>query len=200
MTVVNEEKQHIIKLDRLLSNATAMADALEYYLIEGNVFRTVMVRLPHGLDRVTMSMGELLTSLNILQAKRAALTEQQALQLSATLATVARAREQFNELFHNVVVREIMARLDSINWFLHDCENHRDDCQTIYPAEIRNRQRIEEIVKALGDELTEDVTERIDRIDQRVRAITYPTDFIWPQNMREIYPPDPYWYLYLLPK
>jgi len=197
MTVANQE---VTEVDSMLSNAAAMADALEYYLIEGNIFRTVMVRRPHGLERLTMSTGELLTSVNTLQAQQALLTPEQNAQLENITANIARARTQMHTLFHDIIVREIMSRLDSINWFLHDCENKKADYRANFPSEMRNRQRIEEMLKALGNELSEDVTDRIDRIDQRIRQVTYPADFNWPPAMQEIYPQNPYWYLYLLPK
>lgn len=197
MTVANQE---VTEVDSMLSNAAAMADALEYYLIEGNIFRTVMVRRPHGLERLTMSTGELLTSVNTLQAQQALLTPEQNAQLENITATIARARTQMHTLFHDIIVREIMSRLDSINWFLHDCENKKADYRADFPSEMRNRQRIEEMLKALGNELSEDVTDRIDRIDQRIRQVTYLADFNWPPAMQEIYPQNPYWYLYLLPK
>jgi len=200
MRVTNEEKHTAVELDSMLSNATAMADALEYYLIEGSIFRTVMVHRPHGLERITMSTGELLTLVNILQAKRALLTKEQNDQLVATVATIAHVRKQLHRLFHDMIVREIMSRLDSINWFLHDCENTKDGCEISFPSEMRNRQRIEEMIKALGNELSAEAAERIDRIDQRIRQITRPADFIWTRDVKEIYPQEPYWYLYLLPQ
>ncbi len=200
MRVANEEEQAIAELESMLSCTTAMADALEYYLIEGNIFRTVMVRRPHGFERITMSTGELLASINLLQAKRALLTNAQDAQVDTILANIERTRAQLHTIFYEMIVREIMSRLDSINWFLHDCENGKEGCQINFPAEIRNRQRIEEMVNALGNELSVDVTERIDRIDQRIRQITHPADFIWPKDVKEIYPQEPYWYLYLLPE
>lgn len=199
MMLANAAKLETIELDAMLYNVSAMADALEYYLIEGNIFRTVMVRRPQGLDRITMSIGELLTSINTLRAKQAALSAEQNAQLMSIVASIDQTREQMHTMFHDMIIREIMSRLDTINWFLHDCENNKADCRVSFPAEIRNRQRIEEMIKALGSELAEDVTERIDRIDQRVRQITHPADFIWAQEVKEIYPQKPYWYLYLLP-
>ena len=98
-----------------------------------------------------------------------------------------------------MVIREIMARLDGINWFLHDCEKGKAECQASFPAEMRNRQRIEELVKALGDEMSPDVAERVERIDQRLRQVTHRVDFIWSPEAQPTYPEDPYWYLYSLP-
>ena len=199
MMVAAKEKQDSIEIDYVLTTAATMADALEYYIIEGNIYRVVMARRAHGFERMTMSIGELLTLLNILQAQREQMTRIQAEQLDTIRTTVERTKQQLYIHFHEMVIREIMARLDSINWFLHDCEKGKSDCQVNFPAEMRNRQRIEELVKALGDEMSPDVAERVERINQRLRQVTHRVDFIWPAEARNTYPEDPYWYLYSLP-
>jgi len=197
--VADQEDQKVEEWDHQLTAAAAMVDALAYYLIEGNIFRTVMARQVDGFERITMSIGELLALLNKLQAQRTKATPAQQLQLDAMLANVQRTRNQLHDLFHDMVIREIMARLDSLNWFLHDCENGKAECRLHFPTEIQNRQRIEELVKALDESMVEDVTERMQRIDQRLRRITYKSDFVWPAAVKEIYPEEPYWYLYSLP-
>lgn len=199
MMVAAREKQDSTSIDYVLTTAATMADALEYYIIEGNIYRVVMARRVYGFERLTMSIGELLTLLNILQAQREQMSDTQAEQLETISTTVERTKQQLYIHFHEMVIREIMARLDSINWFLHDCEKGKAECQVNFPAEMRNRQRIEELVKALGDEISPDVAERVERIDQRLRQVTHRVDFIWSPEAQHTYPEDPYWYLYSLP-
>jgi hypothetical protein len=199
MVVAIRDKQELKEVDGILTTAAAMANALEYYLIEGNLYRVVMVRRAHGFERVTMSIGELLTIINTLQAQRLRLAPEQKCQLDAILHTVDCAQCHFALHFQEMMVYEIMARLNRINWFLHDCENGKADCTDKFPAEMRNRQRIEELVKALNREMATDVATRIERIDKRLRHITQRADFIWPAETQSIYPEDPYWYLYSLP-
>lgn len=199
MMVAARAKQDSTNIDYVLTTAATMADALEYYIIEGNIYRVVMARRVYGFERITMSIGELLTLLNTLQAQREQMSGAQAEQLDTIRTTVEHAKQQLYIHFHEMVIREIMARLDGINWFLHDCEKGKAECQVNFPAEMRNRQRIEELVKALGDEMSPDVAERIERIDQRLRQATHRVDFIWPSEAQHTYPEDPYWYLYSLP-
>ncbi|MCE7983635.1 MAG: hypothetical protein DYG89_20875 [Caldilinea sp. CFX5] len=199
MVVVIRDKQELKEVDGVLTTAAAMANALEYYLIEGNLYRVVIVRRAHGFERVTMSMGELLTILNTLQAQRSRMTAEQNRQLDAILHTVGCVQTHFGSHFQEMMVYEIMARLNRINWFLHDCEKGKAGYVDNFPAEMRNRQRIEELVKALGREMGTDVATRIERIDKRLRQITQRADFIWPAETQSIYPEDPYWYLYSLP-
>jgi len=197
--VADRAEQKIGEWTHPLPTAAAMVDALAYYLIEGNIFRTVMVRRDHGFERVTMSIGELLALLYVLQAQRANALPVQRAQLNAMQANMRRTCAQLQDRFHEMVVHEIMARLDSLNWFLHDCENGKEGCRTNFPTEICHRQRVEELVKVVDEAMVEDVAERVARIDQRIRSVTYKSNFIWPAAVREIYPEKPYWYLYTLP-
>lgn len=199
MVVAIRDQQELKEIDRVLTTAAAMANALEYYLIEGNLYRIVMVRCAHGFERVTMSIGELLTILNTLHAQRLHLTPEQNCQLDAIFQTVTDTQKQFLPRFQDLMVYEIMARLNRINWFLHDCEKDKAGCIDNFPAEMRNRQRIEELMKALDREMAIDVATRVERIDKRLRQVTHRTDFIWPAETQSIYPEDPYWYLYALP-
>lgn len=199
MVVAICDKHEHKEADNLLTIAAEMANALEYYLIEGNLYRVVMVRRVYGFERVTMSIGELLTILNTLQAQRLRMTPEQNCQLDAIRQTVDYVQNQFTAHFQEMMVYEIMARLNRINWFLHDCEKGKAGYIDSFPAEMRNRQRIEELVKALHRDMIADVATRIDRIDKRLRQITQRTDFIWPAEAQNLYPEDPYWYLYSLP-
>lgn len=199
MVVVIRDKQEQKEVDGVLTTAAAMANALEYYLIEGNLYRIVMVRRIYGFERVTMSIGELLTILNTLHAQRLQMSAEQNRQLDAIVQTVDCVQTQFAPHFQAMMVYEIMARLNHINWFLHDCEKGKAGCVDNFPVEMRNRQRIEELVKALGRDMATDVATRIERIDKRLRQITRRADFIWPAETQSIYPEDPYWYLYSLP-
>lgn len=199
MMVAAQERQDATDVAYVLTTAAAMADALEYYIIEGNIYRVVMVRRAYGFERMTMSIGELLTLIHMLKMRQIQMSTSQARQLDLIIQTVERAKAQLYLQFHEMVIREIMSRLDSINWFLHDCEKGKAECQETFPAEMRHRQRIEELIKALGEEMSSDVAERVGRIDQRLRDVTHRMDFIWPAEMRHIYPEEPYWYLYVLP-
>jgi len=199
MVVAICDKHEHKEADNLLTIAAEMANALEYYLIEGNLYRVVMVRRVYGFERVTMSIGELLTILNTLQAQRLRMTPEQNCQLDVIRQTVDYVQNQFTAHFQEMMVYEIMARLNRINWFLHDCEKGKAGYIDSFPAEMRNRQRIEELVKALDRDMIADVVTRIDRIDKRLRQITQRTDFIWPAEAQNLYPEDPYWYLYSLP-
>ena len=90
-------------------------------------------------------------------------------------------------------------RLDSLRWCLDECDEDRRRCRTEFPYEMRNRQRVEEICKQLGEEIPADLSGMLNRIDRRIRQNTKGGGFIWDSRLEKIYPPNPYWYLYMTP-
>ena len=104
-----------------------------------------------------------------------------------------------NTRFNERLARELKARLDSLKWFLDDCTDDRARCRTNYPFEIRNRQRIEEILKRIGDDLTDEQRTHLREVDRRLEQNTTGRDFIWDESLQAAFPSDRYWYLYRQP-
>ena len=177
--------------EKVLHTVTIMADALEYYLIEGEIYRTVVAPADRGYERLTMSAGELLSLLQDLAFMREALSAQQQQQLEELRTKITTITERLPERYHQLLEREIIARLDSLNWFLNDCQRDHAACRTQYESEIRNRQRIEEMMRALGTTISDGVAERVQRIDERVREISERAPFVWPNDRQARFPHEP---------
>jgi hypothetical protein len=81
---------------------------------------------------------------------------------------------------------------------LDDCAADARRCRAEYPFEIRNRQRIEEILKELGSDAA-DVKQQVQAVDQRIRSLTHSSGFVWDERLQSAFPNQPYWYLYTTP-
>ena len=92
------------------------------------------------------------------------------------------------------------SRLNSLRWFIDDCRQDRKRCRSEFPYEIRNRQRIEEILKVLGTDLDADLAAQLRQIDERIQYMTVAGDFIWDEKLQPLFPRGVYWYLYVLPR
>ena len=68
-----------------------------------------------------------------------------------------------------------------------------------YPFEIRNRQRIAEIGKALDESGAAALAAQLATVDQRLREMSKEGAFVWDAGVAPVYPHDEYWYLYGLP-
>lgn len=182
-----------------LAIAETMAKELEDYIINNDLYRTIVARTPEGDQRLQMTGGDLLSRLYRLQAQRAALSPDQQARLDSVQKAVETTIYSLRTRFHERLLREVKARLDSLNWYLGDFAQDRLRARTEFPFEIRNRERIEQIVKELGSDLTPELKQNISKIDQRIRMMTVANGFIWDEKLKAAYPPNPYWYLYVTP-
>ncbi len=127
-----------------------MVDELEDYIIDDELYRTVIARTSAGDKNLNMSGGDFLARLGRLQAERAALTEAEQARLDALVKRAEAVIYSLKTRFHERLNREFKARLDGLRWFLDDCAENQSKCRGEYPFEMRNRQRIEEICRSLG--------------------------------------------------
>ncbi|NJN80887.1 MAG: hypothetical protein HC802_00380 [Caldilineaceae bacterium] len=182
-----------------LAIAEAFANELEEYIVGENLYRTMIVRTPRWDENLQMTGGDLLTRLRRLQGERALLAPEDETRLDAVQKLAETTIYSLRSRFHQRLQREAKARLSSLKWFLDDCAQDTRRCRVEFPFEMRNRQRIEEILREVGDELSPELREQLTAIDKRIRGLTHSAPFIWDERLKEIFPPHPYWYLYVLP-
>jgi hypothetical protein len=182
-----------------LAITAEMVNELEEYIIKEDLYRTLFVHTAHGDQSLQMTGGDLLTRLHRLQARHGELTATQQTQLDTLQANATAIIRSLRTRFHERLMREMKSRLDTLKWFLEESGDDRQRFRTNYPFEMRNRQRIDEIVKELGSDTPSDLSERLRNIDQRIRLLTMPSPFIWDEKLKHVYPQSPYWYLYLRP-
>lgn len=176
-----------------------MIPVLEDYIIKDEVYRTVIVPTSVGDQNLRMTGGDLLARLHRLNGERDALTAAQKQRLDAAKAKADQIISSFRTRFQQRLLREMKARLDSLRWFFDDCGGDRQRCRAEYPSEMRNRQRIEEILKEVGKDVSDDLKSMLSRIDKRIREFAKPGQFIWSARLEKVYSRETYWYLYMLP-
>ncbi len=182
-----------------LAVLAAEIEELDDYIIKGDIYRTVRVQTPAGVQTVQMSGGDLLSRLYRLEGERERLSAEQRSR-SKDLALVARSTiYSLRTRFHDLLKREIKTRLDSLNWFLDDVMGDPKRANVEYPYEIRNRQRIQLMTDELGQEITPELKSQISRIDDRIRLIVKPAGFVWDSQLEPIFPRDRFWYMYVTP-
>ena len=183
-----------------LALAQAMAEELEDYLVKDDLFRQMTVRTPAGDQRPQMSGSDLLVRLHRLHGERDSLTSAQRATLDQVQASVDATIKTLRTRFLERLERDMKSRLNSLRWFIDDCRQDRKRCRSEYPYEIRNRQRIEEILKVLGADLGEDLVGQLRQIDERIQSMTVAGEFIWDERLQPLFPRGVYWYLYALPR
>ncbi len=179
--------------------AGIMADELEEYIINDDLYRTIAVPFPIRTPNLQMTGADLLTRLYRLQAERPTLAPALQQQVDDLQQRVTRTIYSLRTRFHARLLREIKARLDSLRWFLDDCLADRQRCHVEFPFEMRNRQRIEEALKEIDYQLPEELQRTLQRIDERIRLLAVASPFLWDERLQPFFPPARYWYLYLRP-
>ena len=187
-----------------LAVVVAMAAQFESYILQGQVYRTVVVPTPGdqrgaGERPVQSSGGDVLARMHKLAAQSDSLSPEQKQALATAKTQIDTATGRLPSHYQALLLREARARLNSLNWFLDDCNENRRECRVQYPFEIRNRQRIAEIHKALDAASADAVATQVASIDQRLQSMLTSGGFIWESSVAHVYPPQEYWYLYGLP-
>lgn len=180
-----------------LAVTEAMVNHLEDYILHDELYRTVIAATPRGEQRLQMTGGDLLARLYRLPYLVDGLTAEQITQLEKLQANAQETIERLRTRFHERLVVELKSRLNSISWFLDDCADDAQRFQVEYPFEIRNRQRIEEILKLVGDTLDEALLNRLSTLDKRIRSAIQAGNFVWDPKLKKAFPKEPYWYLYV---
>ena len=176
-----------------------MIPVLEDYIIKDDVYRTVILPTSAGDQNIRMTGGDLLARLHRLNGERGDLNAAQQQRLDAAQGKADEIIRSLKTRFNQRLLREMKARLDSLRWFFDDCGGDRQRCRVEYPFEMRNRQRIEEILKQTGKDVPADLMALLSRVDKRIREFGVPGGFIWTPRVEKVYPREPYWYLYLSP-
>ncbi len=187
-----------------LAVVEAMAGQFESYILGGQVYRTVVVPTPgdrrgEAARPVQSSGGDVLARLHKLAAQSELLSREQAQRVAEARGAIEKATARLPSHYQALLLREARARLNSLNWFLDDCSENRRECRVQYPFEIRNRQRIAEIAKALEAENASALATQAAAVDQRLQAMLTGGEFVWEAAVAHVYPREAYWYLYGLP-
>lgn len=182
-----------------LAVVEAMVNHLEDYIIRTDLYQTVFASTPRGDQSLQMTGGDLLTRLYRLQYQRDSLTSDQVSHLDLLQTKADETIKSLKTRFYDRLQVEVKARLNSISWFLDDVAGDAQRRRVEYPFEIRNRQRIEEILKLIGDRLDEQLLNHLRSIDKRIRAVTTAGSFVWDKKLEGAFPNTPYWYLHVSP-
>ena len=177
----------------------ALVAELEDYIIKDDLYRTVFVHTADGDVSLQMTGGDLLARLHRLQGEVDALSPDEKRRLAAARQQADATIYSLKTRFHQRLQREMKTRLDSLRYYLDELDEDRRTGGGNFPFEMRNRQRIEEILKQLGSDASGDQLTQLRQIDNRIRQAGKPSGFIWDPRVQHVYPRERYWYLYLRP-
>ena len=122
-----------------LTLVEAMATELEAYIVDSQVYRTLMISGASGNRKVIMTGGDLLARINRLRAHYQNLSPEQQGRFD-TLASKAQSTiYSLRTRFHDLLRRELKARGDQRQW---NEDVRRANSDKTDSAEIQNQQHI----------------------------------------------------------
>lgn len=136
------------RLEDELRLVEAMANELESYIVEGEVYRTLLVATTNGNERRTMSGGDLLTRVQNLQAHAHDLSASQQSRLASAMTKVQSTIYALHTRYNELLRHELKVRRNQLHWNVSRRRARGDDKAD--PAELYNRRHIQAIEDALG--------------------------------------------------
>ena len=181
--------------------AEAMASELSDYLLDDRLFRQIVVQVPLGTQQPKMTLGGLLSRLQMLQFRAAALEPAERSRVEQVAAAVDQARRTYRASWASFVRKEIKSNLDSWRWYMDECFR-RGGCASTYPAEVRARVRLALLLTEATGAGFEILAEQghLRRLDSQLRNVWRDGAFLLDPGLRGLYPADSFWWLYGLPK
>lgn len=188
------------RIETTLAITEAMVDELTDYLMGGKLYRQVMVQTPDGFKQPKMTIGALLENIETLQWQRNALNAEQQAALESIAGRVDIGRRAFSDSWEALLRRELKALLDSWKWYLDDVA--RDEkARENYANESRIRTRIDLVQRALaGDPQVSAERRELGELDERLKGMMQPGDYVGPAGGQAHYPRGEAWWLYGAPE
>ena len=175
----------------------AMAANLTPYLYENELYGMLAQNLPR------LTVGGLLFRLYRLRALEEKLDSGQLERLRDSHINFEQLRSEWMVHYEGKITQEIGARLNSLSNFLSDYAADPSAARGAYPNEATQRTIVYHLqIEATAlDIWDEDLEKRLAPLDRRLQAAlkNSPKKFLWDDELAEVYPEDPFWWLYGVP-
>lgn len=179
------------KLSRDVDVLEAMAAEMASYLDSDVLFWPLTGSLPR------LTLGGYLLREHRLLALRNLLSEAEQARVEAAVTQVNQALDERIVRFETKANSEMEARLRQWNEHLKDAVN--EGTIVGYPSAVEVRLMIQAIINRLSMppyQLDGRFTQQVALLDNKLRGMWVPGDFIYPDEWQPAYPQSSYWYLY----
>ncbi|HEY54230.1 MAG TPA: hypothetical protein G4N94_12330 [Caldilineae bacterium] len=148
-----------------LIEAEAMAAELDDYLLGDRLFRQIVVETPAGTRRPKMTLGCLWERIQHLQ-NAADLGPQDRKRLAAVQEAWDTARRLYPDQFKRKLRRELDSYLKNWRYYLEQRASDPDRWEADLQAELRNRRRVELVLRLLGPDAPYGLLEDLETLEQ----------------------------------
>lgn len=177
----------------------AALDQLESYLLTKDIYRPIGIRAPRGEPPYPQfTLGSLL-----LAKERSQVTAQspaEKAQLAGKLNELEAIRSKWRSAWGLKATAEFRSRLKLWSDYLSEYRDEPEAHDDRYAYEISRRVMLE-LLRPDTIDLPSADEELLTVVDNMLRAVLAPGEFLWEEPLRMAFPEETYWYLYgFLPK
>ena len=170
-----------------------MVTDLDSYLKSDVLYWHVTDPNPLGSHKPQLTIGALLEALTRAEAGKADLLPSQQKELQAVHQQLDRIRAAHPALYVGKAIHELHSRLTAYQANLADAQRQT---RVFYAQDAHVRAKIYLLEQALGTDMTSELQQLREQIDQDLYEIFVPGDFIWDARLQAAFPKDPCWWLY----
>jgi hypothetical protein len=170
-----------------------MAAELEGYLKSDVLYWHVAEPNPMGSHMPQLTIGALLETLTRAEASKADLLPSQQQDLEGVRQHLNRIRAAHPALYVGKAIHELHSRLTACQANLADAQRKT---RGFYAQDARVRAKIYLLEQALGSDVTPELQQQREQLDQELYEVFVPGEFIWDPRLQAAFPKKPCWWLY----
>jgi hypothetical protein len=170
-----------------------MVAELDDYLKSDVLYWHVAEPNPLGSHMPQLTIGALLEALTRAEAAKVDLLLGQQKELIGVRQQLDWIRTAHPALYVSKAIHELHSRLTAYRANLADAQRKT---KGFYTQDAHVRARIYLLEQALGPDVTPELLQQREQIDQELYEIFVPGEFIWDPRLQVAFPKDPCWWLY----
>lgn len=188
------------RLDKDLSEAKKMADALEEYIRGADLYGNVGGMFGSG-DTPALTVGALVLRLRRLEAQRGQMSAAQQLELDKAREKHTRVQKDWAVHYESKVLKEARSRLEAMKTFFQECQDQPRTCHANYQPEVLRRTIVQELLHVMEACRinSAEVKLKMAEADSKLHGIVTAAPFVWDTTLQAVYPDSEYWWLYQAP-
>lgn len=189
------------RIDRDLSEARKMADALDEYIRGSELYGGAGGGLFGSGDMPALTVGALVMRLRRLEALRDKLSPSQQAELAEAGKKHRRVQKEWTLHYEGKVLKEAASRLEAMRTFFQECKENPRLCRANYLPELLRRTIVQELLRVIEAQRIDGsaLTEKLHLADIGLRGVVEKAAFQWDGVLQPVYPADEFWWLYHAP-
>jgi hypothetical protein len=184
-----------------LNHLERMVNSLSGYLNSNQLYGSIGGGFFTGGDAPNLTVGTILLRLRRIYALKDMLDAKRQATFERIQDQHTEIRANFPERYEGKMLQEAQSRLNAMDRFFEECTQDPAMCPRIYNPEAFRRTVVQELIMAMdiADLHSADLEQKRRQTDKRLRGYVRDNDFLWDEQLIEVYPKASFWWLWMRP-